>query len=125
MKKLLKKIESFLAHRSESEHGGYAKVAENDVEDLFDIFSEILKLKYGSDADGDIPVEFRIIDRTKYERLQYFAIPYEHKAKSEDEILRTLSLLSTNLNMAANAVNCHVKLMEITRRHEKEKAEKK
>jgi hypothetical protein len=125
MKKLTKMLTDFLEHRSESQNGGWPKVEDSDIEALSEIFREILKLKYEQDCDRSLPVEFRVIDRTKFERLQYFLIPYEHEAKTDDERLEILSRLSINSHMAADAVNHHVKMMELIRRFEKEEEGKK
>jgi len=117
MKNLTKMLEAFLKKKSESQNGGFAKVSEGEIEDLYKIIRCILELKYEKDASGDIPVDFRLVDRTKFERLHYIPVPYEHKAKNDDERMDILSVLNLNLSIASRELDTHVRIQNLIRRN--------
>ena len=117
MKNLIKMLEAFLKKKSESQNGGFAKVSEGEIEDLYKIIRCILELKYEKDASGDIPVDFRLVDRTKFERLHYIPVPYEHKAKNDDERMDILSVLNLNLSIASRELDTHVRIQNLIRRN--------
>ena len=119
MKKSLKTMLSeFLKPRSKSKNGGWAEVAEGDIEKLYKIVRKILEMKYERDCDNSLPIEFSFVDRTKCERSHYFFIPYEHKAKSNDERMEILSRLSCNAKMAVEALERHIRMMDLIRRQD-------
>ncbi len=120
MKNLTKMLEAFLKKKSESQNGCFAKVGENDLQDLCKIISRILELKYEKDADGDIPVDFRLVDRTRFERLHYIPVPYEHQAKNDKEHMDILSTLNLNLLIASQGIDRHIRILDMIRR-DKEK----
>lgn len=121
-KKTLKAmLDDFMKTRSKCDGSGWAPVAEDDIEKLGKIILRILEEKYERDCDGSIPVEFDLVDRTRFERMHYFKIPYEHKAKTNDERMRILSLLNSNVHNAARALDQHVRTLDIIRRDEEEK----
>lgn len=104
---LLVMITAFLDERKRSD-GGYAPVDPKEVEQLEAIVGGLVSLKYGADADGDHPVEVSIVDRTRFERSHYFAIPYTHKAEKgrEVEVLdEAIDLAATNVNIAAGKLD--------------------
>ena len=120
MKKSLNKmLAEFLKHRSKSKRGGWAEVAEGDVEKLYSIIIRILEMKYQRDCDNSLPVEVGLVDRTKFERSHYLNIPYEHLAKSDEERMEILSLLNTNARIASNGLDRHVKMLDMIRRSKK------
>lgn len=106
VKNLLALVEAFVAEPVwAAPGGGWAPVAEGDVEKLAKIVSTIIGLKYKTDADGDVPVEFHLIDRTKFQRPHYFLIPYTHRAKTSAEYEPALANAITNMTIAANALD--------------------
>ena len=78
-KELVALIEKFLAERTESEDSGYAKVTYEDMKHLSNIVYKVIEAKWGRDADGDLPVNYDLIDRTRYQRLWWTKVPYHHK----------------------------------------------
>lgn len=56
--------------------------------------------KFGVDADGDCPVNVLVIDRTKYEPMHYSPVPYEHLAKTNEDMLVIEDRLLRNLETA-------------------------
>lgn len=79
-KKLMKKIDDFMKDKRKS-NGGYAEVRDKDIIKLSEIIREICEAKYEKDPDGDIPINWDILDRTKYEPLDLLQVPYSHKDK--------------------------------------------
>lgn len=103
-KPLIAALEKFLATRSKSS-GGYAPVADKDIEDLNRIVRLLIEKKYEPDPDGDLPVTFRFIDRTKYQGSHFLLIPHLHSASNEatpdaQAAFRAIEAAHVNLQMA-------------------------
>lgn len=98
--KLLGLIESFLAVRKKGMGGSWPDVTEDEMNELWDILNHIILLKYEKDADGDLPVVYELVDRTKYHRLDYVPIPYTYRDKSEEKYHNALERTSINVSMA-------------------------
>lgn len=88
--------------------GGYAPVAEGDIDKLHRIINAIIEAKYGPDPDGDTPIDFRLIDRTNFRPMHYFNVPYEHNAKTEEQTEELLDLLLRNVSIANDALSTHI-----------------
>jgi hypothetical protein len=73
------RIAAFLANGQTPSGGGFAPVTEADLEQLHGIFGALIAAKYETDPDGDLPIEFILTDRTRFERPMHLAIPYTHK----------------------------------------------
>lgn len=82
-KSLLIKIERFLSSRRKSS-GGWAEVRVQDVNGLEAIIRELIKLKFEKDPDGDLPIEFKVIDRTWFEPMHFQPVPYLGIARCVD-----------------------------------------
>lgn len=126
VKKLLARVEAFVGDVSFSAPGGgWAPVAEGAIDELSGILKDVIACKYQTDADGDVPVEFHLIDRTRFQRPHYFLIPYTHRAKTSAEYETALANAITNMTIAANALDvlhrCRAELL----RREAEKAKAK
>jgi len=59
VRELFSKIEDFLAvyRKSSSGLGGFAEITEEDVDQLYDIIGDLIKLKCEADPDGNYPIE--------------------------------------------------------------------
>ena len=75
-------LDRFLKERRLSE-GGWASVLDEDKGLLTELLSEWIRLKFQRDPDGDLPVQFKLIDRNIYLSSVYRLVPYEHKNPSE------------------------------------------
>lgn len=73
------RIRAFLASGQTPSSGGFAPVAEDELEQLHGIVHALIEAKYEADPDGDLPVEASLVDRTRFERPMHIAIPYTHK----------------------------------------------
>jgi hypothetical protein len=79
-----------------------------DRDKLNEFHEEISKLareKFGQDCDGDVPVDIVVVDRTRYERMHYFHIPYDSKISTPEEWDDRLRAIVTNLEMATSDMN--------------------
>jgi len=88
-------------------HGGYAPVSEADLKALAQLIRDLIGLKWGADPDGDVPVEVDLVDRTRFERLHFWPMPYTHKGDDANEMPafeRALDVALYNLSVAAGKV---------------------
>jgi len=73
-------LADFLAeHREGDGGGGWAEITPDDVDKLRGILNLLIELKCDKDADGDYPIEARLINRRVNERLSYWALPYREQ----------------------------------------------
>ena len=96
-------IDKFLSGRRHSS-GGWAEVRLEDIKALCDILSMLIKKKFAPDPDGDVPVEYLLVDRTRFERVSFEPVPYHHKAQSPGEKQEILDAHLFNLDVAHEAV---------------------
>lgn len=124
--KLAKKIEAYLATRVKSQNGDWAEVTDKDLNTLYEIISGLIHAKYAPDADGDIPIEFRLIDRTKTRRLNYRPVPYDLPGRGEltpEQEAEVMEVLLFNLGIATQDVNNRLHIARFHRNARKLKEE--
>jgi hypothetical protein len=92
--KISARIEAFLAEKSKSE-GGFAPVGQKDMEQLSSLLEALLAAKYEKDPDGDLPVSFQLVDRTRFENTHFWMIPH-----AKDEAENDLSHIRSRLRAA-------------------------
>lgn len=111
IKALKSEIDQFLSEIKTS-NGGLAEVAASDISDLARILNKLIALKYERDSDGDLPVEFRLVDRTRFERSFSVLVPYVHKpvaGKSELDLnLQAAEQYSLLASQASDASDKHM-----------------
>lgn len=114
---VINKVMAYLApnERRDSSGGDYASVKEGDVHALWDIIREILYVKFEEDCDGDIPIEVDIVNRNECYSKHYEAVPYSHKAETEDDRMRILRIVQLNASIANRDLDKYVS--EIIHRH--------
>ena len=105
-----KLIDKFLAERRVSD-GGWAPVTESDSYQLNAIIERLVRMKWTADPDGDRPIEWRIIDRTQFGRLQYAPVPYEHDADGELGLER-LNIVLLNANIANRELDVTLRILQ-------------
>lgn len=71
-------VDQFLAERRESA-GGYAPFTRDDGQLLHRLLYALDRAKFGSDPDGDTPLNWLVINRTKCQPHHYVCVPYAHK----------------------------------------------
>lgn len=100
-------INSFLKHHRESDDG-WAEITPEDMSLLWDIIRELIKLKCSQDADGDLPIEFKLVNRMTHENLQFDPVPYREEV-SHEQIMR---ILMRNLNIAHNRLDSEYRIQQ-------------
>lgn len=97
IEQLLVDIKSWVSGRRESTRGGWAAVTPDDVEELSNILNRLIRAKCEPDADGDVPIQFTLVDRVRYWPLHFVPVPYDHDASLE---MRFQFLLGHWLNLS-------------------------
>lgn len=123
-KRLEKKIDKWLAERRKSEGGGWAAITDADINGLYEIIYSLVEAKCQKDADGDTPIQVKIIDRTRYESMHYRPIPYIHEAKTDDQQQDILLTLVGNLSTATDRVQDFLRFVNMMRVQKEAKAKK-
>jgi hypothetical protein len=100
---IFERLRKFFEVKKEST-GGWAPVENDEVATLADIFNDIIHNKYEMDPDGDVPINFRLIDRTKYEPMHYYPLRYSHHAKTLEELVDIAEEAEYNLSIAFDKV---------------------
>jgi hypothetical protein len=75
--RVLANIELYLSERRESVRGGWAQITKGDMELLDKIIRGLVAAKCCKDADGDVPVEWTLVNRRTHERLGFIPVPYD------------------------------------------------
>ena len=109
---LRKLLDEFLAERHESDQGSWAPVNNEDVDNLNHIISTIIEQKWAADQDGDRPIDVTIIDRTKYEPLHHFALPYLYKIEDSDSLDEYTRRAFHNVSCAMEALERAMKMKQ-------------
>jgi hypothetical protein len=100
-------INEFLKERRESKGGGWAAIEPEDIDQLHEILARLVLLRCAEDADGDLPIEWNLIDRRRYEPMHFDAVPYSHgienRQRSAEAFEAHYSKVSLNLQVALTA----------------------
>jgi hypothetical protein len=83
---------------------GYATYTEQDEENFWNFFRIMLEAKFETDADGDYPMEIRMVNRTYEERLPYFSQRYLYRMETLNEVAEYIRNAQINLSIAAEDV---------------------
>lgn len=102
---LLSKIDVYLSERKKS-NSGWAPVELEEMRLLNDIIHNLITLKYEEDVDGDLPVEWHAVDRTKCYNpfLHYSDIEYPSKLRTLYDYVNRLRKAEVNLSIAQTEV---------------------
>lgn len=76
----------------------------------------LIEKYFDADSDGDLPIDLHMVDRTKYQRLHYTPIPYDHK--NENDLDRVVELSLLNLNIAQEDFNRAIRAREYVSRQQ-------
>ena len=111
--KLMEYIYGFLAEHRDSD-GGWAPVTEQDLVQLDAIICLLIEAKWSPDTDGDRPISYRIVDRTREELPQALVLPLIRGAAGTEEAWdRYIDLAATNVSMAAQRLEMGIKLKQM------------
>jgi hypothetical protein len=121
------KVNAFLESRNLSA-GGWAPCSQQDLDQLSELINGLISLKFEADPDGDVPVQFRLINRTQCWPLHFHPLLYEDKQPAgttmthEDVLLLNLQRATGNLREAARQVDqCQMSLVDFTRERKERK----
>lgn len=79
-------IDAFLKDpRKSSRGGGWAEIQPGDVDQLDAIIEKLIRLKSEEDADGDLTIEWQILDRQRFQKSQFDPVPYKHGFKNKGD----------------------------------------
>lgn len=56
--------------------GGYAPVGQESLDELHALIMILIEARWETDEDGDLPVEFRLVNRNTFQRLHFQPVPY-------------------------------------------------
>lgn len=103
---LLRDIETFLSERKEAKGSGWPEVKLEEERQLNAIIHALICLKWEEDVDGDLPIEWETVDRTKYYHpfLHYCKSEYPHKKKTLGDYISLLTHAQMNLSTAQSEV---------------------
>lgn len=99
------------------------KLDQNKVSEFWTRIYKMADKELGTDDEGDSLVQITVVDRTRCEPLHFMPVPYEHEAKSDEELDRILELRVSNLKVATEALQRD--LQKRRYRRERQKDEKK
>ena len=99
--KIHRLVDAFLTKKVRIKNGGgWAPVTEEEMLQLVDILDQLVTAKYQKDSDGDLPVEFVLIDRNTCQRMDFRTMPYMPKAKEADYTAQDIYLEALRFEIA-------------------------
>ncbi len=107
-------IDMFLKEHRESLSGGWAEVTFRDLGLLQRIIRELLSLKCDKDADGDYPIQVRVINRRIFEPDYSSPVPYEGK----ETFMKRLEIMTRNANNAMSRLDTAVRCQRLDEEHD-------
>lgn len=61
------------------------------------------------DEDGDLPVDWDVTDRTRFQPFSRIPVPYDHHAETEEDHDQILSALVSNLGSVVDRLSIYMK----------------
>lgn len=104
-------VSTFLRQQRGILDDGWAEVTDDDLLLLNGIITQLLVEKFQEDADGDLPVEFSIINRRTHKKMHYLPVPYTYPATVK-ELMQRLGITATNLQIATDDLRMSVVALE-------------
>lgn len=100
---VLGKVKEFLAKIQET------TATAGNMLDLYIIVGCLIAIKWKADADGDHPVEFKLIDRKEYRKDNFVPVKYTGFSDTTRQAILNLRDLMTNLSVAYHDVDVAVR----------------
>ena len=116
--KFFKKLAEFLDVRVEGDGSGWAPVSNEDQSTLYDLIYEMIALKWGVDADSDLPINFELVNRNKG-RMIAVRVPYYpyHNDPNPDRAQVDATYVAATTRAAANLSHSASELMRQIQNH--------
>ena len=111
-------IDRFLEDHRESDCGGWAQITPGDIELLREIIRELITLKCDKDADGDYPIQFKLVNRRTHEHMHYSPLPYREQRNDDREVVevipfvKLMRILMMNLSIAQSRLDTAFRIEE-------------
>jgi len=115
---LIKKITEFLLSPRKSQRGGWADVTQEDVHQLWDIIFRLVELKFQRDADGDLPIEWNLVNRH-----ETYGVPFVPVRYVGADWGQSMSDTLTNLSISVREMQLVLDLKELEDRQKKAKGD--
>lgn len=100
---------------------GY-KVDADTLKRFEEYMGKLIDSRFGLDDSMDSNLEFKLIDRSKFERLVFAPMPYSHKMESDEELEAGMDMALFNLGVAYHAVEIQSKLRQLKKIHDRDHA---
>ena len=101
-------------------------VDQNKLAAFQDKVYKMAREEFGTDDEGKTnKVNVTCLDRTRFRGVQYFPVPYDHKAKTAEDREEILSKLLINLDIATTEMKIYIDLDRHERTVRARKEEKK
>ena len=116
---LFKKLESFLEERVPCGPGGDYMAQANDehMKAMYEIFYDIVSLKFESDCDGDLPIHVNITDYSKETPLSnlYMSVPHffgSHGDERRIMLKDAIKALAHNTSTSSDKLGRYLQLLD-------------
>lgn len=103
-KRLEGAIERFLEEKRKSNHGEYAEVTLEDMQNFLNVIDLLMSAKWEEDADGDYPIDIHLTNRHTHQRSHYMNVPYLHKCKTKSDFDEYIRRVMANASLAGEEV---------------------
>ncbi len=84
--------------------GGYAPCSKEEQLEFYKLLNAIIEAKFAPDCDGDLPIEYTIVNRNTHERLHFLPMPYYFDA-DRDQLLKALRIANVNAGLGRSEVD--------------------
>ena len=103
-KRLEDAINRFLEEKRKSDHGEYAEVTLEDIQNFQRVIDLLMAAKWDEDADGDYPIEVHLVNRHTHQHSHYINVPYLHKCKTQADFDGYIRCVMANASLAGEEV---------------------
>ncbi len=112
-------LDKFLENYQFSVNGDWAPFTENDESVLYKLLEAIATAKFEPDCDGDLPINWHIINRTQYEGLRYANLPYIYKSPTLETIAQYIMNAHTNVRISNARLDDGIHALEFLLKNKK------
>lgn len=102
---ILEYLVPLLKERSEPEDSDWPEVTPEDLTLLNRVIHSVIRAKWGTDSDGDLPVETAVVDRTRFQWYSGRPLPYSQQAQTMQEFITILQIAASNARVNTNIFN--------------------
>lgn len=97
-------LDALLAERRKSD-SGWAPVTEDDLKALHRLIKLVLEAKFERDGDGDLPVEYELVNRNTHERIMVSLMRYPHKTETLQDAMEVARVAYFNVRITTDALD--------------------